>query len=315
MSSSGLAQQSAAAEKLFMEGQQLLEQGKHEQACTKLKASMDLEPAAGTALNLARCNQLRGKIATAWADYKRAETLFRARGDDKREQFARDQAAELEPGLPMLTIRAPAIDGLVVRRNDVEVPPSALDTAVPVDPGKHVIAASAPGHQPWSTELAVGATGGAQEITIPALTPEPEGAEPKAVSTDSAPSATETNALVVTGGVLAGVGAVTAIVGGVLGGMVLGEASEAEEDEALCGPDKLCTPEGLEQIDSAEGKALGANVLIGVGSAVAVGGVVLLIVGLTSEGDAEIGESARLGAELTPVVGPEGASLQVVGTF
>jgi hypothetical protein len=55
-----------AAEALFQEGRQLLEEGHVDEACLRLAESYAQEPASGTLLNLARCHQTQGKIATAW---------------------------------------------------------------------------------------------------------------------------------------------------------------------------------------------------------------------------------------------------------
>src|SRR5258707_4828128 len=58
-----------AAEALFQEGRQLLEAGHVDEACLRLAESYWQEPASWTLLNLARCHQTHGKIATARAQY------------------------------------------------------------------------------------------------------------------------------------------------------------------------------------------------------------------------------------------------------
>jgi tetratricopeptide (TPR) repeat protein len=82
----------AAAEQLFVQGRALMEQGKLDEACRALEASHTLDPAPGTLLNLALCNEKQGKVATAWALYREVENLARREGQAKREATARERA-------------------------------------------------------------------------------------------------------------------------------------------------------------------------------------------------------------------------------
>ena len=94
-----------AAEALFQEGRQLLEAGQIDEACLRLAESYWQEPASGTLLNLARCHQAQGKIATAWAEYAAAARLSRAQGREDRARAAEEQAAALKPRLSRLNLR------------------------------------------------------------------------------------------------------------------------------------------------------------------------------------------------------------------
>ncbi|MBI4699913.1 MAG: hypothetical protein HY744_01895 [Deltaproteobacteria bacterium] len=67
-------------------------------ACERFRASEKLDPAPGTTLNLAECEQRRGQLATAWE-------LFRAVASklppgDPRRPVAERRLAELAPQLP-----------------------------------------------------------------------------------------------------------------------------------------------------------------------------------------------------------------------
>jgi hypothetical protein len=57
----------AAAEALFLDGRRLMDLGKIDEACAKFDASEKPSPALGTLMNLADCEEKRGRIATAWA--------------------------------------------------------------------------------------------------------------------------------------------------------------------------------------------------------------------------------------------------------
>ena len=64
-------------------------------------------------------------------------------------------------------------------------------------------------------------------------------------------------------------------------------------------PDKLCTPAGLEEIDSARTTGIVSTVLLAVGGAAATGGLIMIIVGGPTEGT----EAAWM---VTPWASPEG---------
>jgi hypothetical protein len=166
----------ALAEALFQEGRRLLENGDAATACPKLAESLRLDEATGTLLALAMCHEFEGRLASAWAEY--AEVIVRAQreGRPDREQAARRSVRALEPRLSTLTVEVPdaaaAVDGLRVERDGVALAAPAWSTAVPVDPGPHVVGASAPGRRPWSAALQIGAVADRTAVTVPVLDPE-----------------------------------------------------------------------------------------------------------------------------------------------
>src|SRR3954464_2718599 len=122
----------AAARALFAEARRLAAAGDYADACPKFEASFRLNPGIGTNFNLADCMEHTGRIATAWARFLDVAAATRLAGQPEREQVARDRAAALEPHLAHLTVRvaAPA-PGLVIARDDVDLPPSSWEMAVP----------------------------------------------------------------------------------------------------------------------------------------------------------------------------------------
>jgi hypothetical protein len=173
-----------AAEQLFVEGRALMDQQQFEAACPKLQASLELDPASGTQINLARCYEKLGKLATAWRHYREASDRAVRDGNTARAQVARKLAAELEPRLPRLiiTLRSPAgaqgsqgsqgSQGLIVRRDGMPVPAALFGTAVYVDPGPHEVTATAPGRAPFSATVTV-AEAATSTVEIPELAPAP----------------------------------------------------------------------------------------------------------------------------------------------
>jgi hypothetical protein len=162
----------AVAEGLYRQARELMAAGNYDAACPKLAESQRLDPATGTLLNLAACHEKQGKLATAWLEYSDALVAARRDGRDDRVDFARQRAAELEPKLSRLTIMlAPDADEpeLTLELDGASVGRAVLGAATPVDPGTHVVRASAPGKQPWQQSIEIGAVADQQSITVPKL--------------------------------------------------------------------------------------------------------------------------------------------------
>jgi Tetratricopeptide repeat len=163
----------AAAEALFNQGRSLMSAGKFAEACPKFEASQQLDPGLGTMLNLAECYEKTGRTASAWAEYREAIPLARASGSKARQDLALERAQALEERLSTLTIRAmsgdPSDAQLEVRRDGVALQPAELGSPIPVDPGEHVIEASAPGRELWSSKVQVGGDAAKVTIEIPKL--------------------------------------------------------------------------------------------------------------------------------------------------
>jgi hypothetical protein len=163
----------AAAEALFNQGRDLMTAGKFADACPKFEASQQLDPGLGTMLNLAECYEKTGRTASAWAEYREAIPLARAAGSKARQDLATERAKALEERLSTLTIRAMSGEDdsahLEIRRDGVPVQQAELGSPIPVDPGEHVIEATAPGKQPWSSKIQVGADAAKVSVDIPKL--------------------------------------------------------------------------------------------------------------------------------------------------
>src|SRR5215470_8290283 len=127
--------QSAEAEALFRDGRSLIKAGNLAPGCDKLAASERLESSVGTLLNLGDCREKLGKLASAWAAFRKAEALARRTGGDERRQAEAERRARLlEPRLANLVIQVGhRIDGLIVRRDDELVDDAVWNTALPVD--------------------------------------------------------------------------------------------------------------------------------------------------------------------------------------
>jgi len=254
----------AAAEALFREGRTAANAGDHATACKKFQESNRLDPAPGTVFNIADCEEKLGHLATAWTLFR--EVAQRLKADDERTAIATSRAAGLEPRLPKLSVvLAPgAPPGARVFRDGVELQTGAFDTALPVDPGKHVLAVEAP--QRDRTEVTISLREGeAKRQTLEAGKPVPDTAGGHG-------SARRTVGFVVGAVGLAAVG-----VGAVTGILVLDRKSTVDHN---CNTAKRCNATGAEAADSGRTLApISSVTLIGGGVALAAGAVLVLTAG------------------------------------
>jgi hypothetical protein len=313
----------AAAEQLFLQGRALMEKGDFEQACRALEASHKLDPALGTLLNLALCNEKQGKVASAWALYHEAADLARREGQSRREAAARERAQTLEAELPRLLIQVTTqgqVPGLVIERDGSTVDAALVGTAVYVDPGTHRIVVWAPGYEDWIIEIRA-EKGKQATVQIPVLQPaEQEASGQDAVNDARAPKATGASGTGDDGGAtgkrrtrtIVGLGVGGAGVAAVAVGLGFGWSARSTWDDAfssgLCDRDTLtCSVEGQTQTDKARSRALVSNILVGAGVGLAAAGVVLYV---TAPRRAESG-----GITVVPAAGPGELGVAVQGGF
>jgi tetratricopeptide (TPR) repeat protein len=223
----------AVAEALFVEGRNLMQQDRFEEACKKFEASQRLDPGLGTTLNLAACYEKLGRTASAWAVYREAIPAARAAGSPEREELARERAVALEDRLSTLTVRLlgdmKGVD-IEVRRNGHLLDRDILSTPVPVDPGEQKIVVTAKGYEPYETVIHVDPDGAKVEISIPQLTAKAEGPATGGATTPTDSGTTEqARAAHTTWAIVAtGVGAVGAIAGGVFGALAMSDWDQAK---------------------------------------------------------------------------------------
>jgi hypothetical protein len=242
-SSVALAQQSsgAMAEALFRDGRALMAAGDLGAACPKFAESNRIDPKLGTLMNLALCHEKSGRSASAWAEYTDAATLAQRAGQSEREEVARARAAELEPTLPHVVIDADPKSGAVAL-DDQPIGPAAYRTPIPVDPGPHVLRATATGMTPFEQSFSV-AQAASTTLKVPALEPVPaRGPEaPHASEEASAPAAPTASSMQRTVGfVVGGAGVVLAGLGAYFGARAFSDKNAAENG---CGA-TFCTAAG-----------------------------------------------------------------------
>jgi hypothetical protein len=151
---SDVTRERAGAEVLFEAGRLAMDEGDYDTACQKFQASMELDPAPGTLMNLGNCEEKRGNVASAWERYVAAQRDLP--DSDRRKEFAQAKAAELESKVPRLTLvlGEDAPESTEVRREEV-VLTGSLGVPLPMDPGYYSIQVTAPGHAERSFDVAL----------------------------------------------------------------------------------------------------------------------------------------------------------------
>lgn len=296
------------AEALFQEGRRLFDEGKLDQACSKLAESHRTDPAVNTVGLLAACYEEQGRFTAAARGYIEVERL--AGPGDERAAFARQKLAELRPKIGVITLRAGRSEGGVT----IEVAGQAvaavdMEKEMPVEPGPVVITARAPGRKEWRASIEL-SPGESRIVEIPPLLS--DAAPPQPVAKGASPWRT-------VGYVAGSLGVVGLGLGAGFGIAAIGKTS-ASNGPDLCDEQSRCTPMGGALRDQARSYALVSTVSFGAGLALAGAGLALV---LATGGDPEppkdaSGRSisprgARVG--VAPFVGPGGAGVSMAGSF
>jgi hypothetical protein len=191
---------SALARALFRQGRALMDQGDYAQACPKFEESLRQDAGIGTQFNLAHCWQKAGRTASAWALFLDVAAAARAQGMTDRAEVSRARADALEPSLTRLKIVVPAARGLRVKLDGKDLNEAAWATEIPVDPGPHVVVASARSKRDWSMTVGAPPEPGTVLVRVPELAdsaeaqPVPEQRAPQSSAGTAGPGVAERKA-------------------------------------------------------------------------------------------------------------------------
>jgi hypothetical protein len=286
----------ATAELLYQEAYQLSGKGQYERACKMYEESDRLDPANGTKLELAKCYEATGRLASAWALYRAVADSDAMAGKQARSDEASERAKAIEPKLPRLTINVPEpiarIEGLIVKRNGMPVSRALWGLPVPVDLGDHKLIATAPGHEPWEGDAFVERPDQRLTVNLPPL------------------SRAKPNIPVI---VLGGVGLAGIVIGGACGAAALVKWADVKDmaPQECTDPSGFsgCTPKLAADGAAASRLATTSTVGFAVGGAALAAATVVWIVGAKSK--------PRTGAriEVLPAVSLTGAGAILQGAF
>jgi hypothetical protein len=247
----------AIALAMFNDGKTLAAAGDYASACNKYETADRLTGWLGVELNLADCYERLGRTASAWVVWGKAAAKADATHDD-RAAYAHGRAAALESQLAHLTIVSTASTPSEIRVDDAVLGASDLGTALPIDPGEHVIVAGT-----WSRRVTLSP---AASLTVEIETPVPP-VRAAAVATPR-----RSRWLVWTLG-----GTSAALIGT---SVWLGWSAKRDYDAAVaseCDAKLVCSSQGNDAIHAARTRGDIATVLGGVGLATAAATVVLFV--------------------------------------
>jgi hypothetical protein len=310
----------AMAESLFREGKRLSGEHKYSEACPKFEESFKIDHGLGTLLNLASCHESDGKLASAWAEFSEAVSQAKRQGDADRAQLAEDHMKALEPKLGHVSVSlAPgaSVPGLVIKLDSHEVSQAALGVQIPVDPGKHLLEASAPSKQSYSQTFETPATATVSAVTVPALQDAAIAAPPAvaaaapavSVAPSAAPSAqpaaspsSGAHTGLIVSGIATGAFVAATVVTGILYSGKRSDFNSANKSGDSTRFDKR---------DSAQ--TLGTVNLVCAGGALVSAGFLVYFLATSGSHEAAPTASARLG--LVPLIAPNGAGLLLRGAL
>ena len=296
------------AERLFTEGLKLAHNGDCVHARDKFTESYAADPAPGTLMNWALCEEKLGRSATALELLRLADETLPA-NHPKRAGMVKhiDVLAKRAP-LLRLRVATTLPPGATVTMDGALLEATAFTRGVLGDPGNRILELRAPGREDRRYEVAL-AEGTTLEVTVEPGPPRAEvakqgagasGASPHAAeSATASSSSTSTLGWALAGGGLAVVGA------GVITGLIAKDKWETVERDCDVAQGYCRTDEGV-RASSAGGTLAAvstASFILG-GASLAVGGYLLL-----TKKDAPA--TARLGAS----GGPGAVGLRLAGEF
>ena len=310
----------AAARALGQDGVKLADAGSCSDAIDKLARAEKIFHAPTTLGRLGECQVLTGKIVEGTENLNRvvrealpaaAPAAFAAAQDRARKILAdaKPKIAKLK-----IAIAAPADAQVLVKVDGETVPIANLNTNRPMDPGPHIVEASAPGFKPASAKVKL-AEGGVDSVAL-TLEIDPDapkaplgasGATPAPVPSSPAPEAGRSRAPAYA---VLGIGAVGLGVGTVFGILALGKKSDLD---SACA-NKVCAPAQQDTIDSGKTFGIVSTVGLAVGVAGVGVGAFLLLTSGPSSASARAGKPAhQAGLSVAPVIGTDRVGLS--GTF
>jgi hypothetical protein len=307
----GLAQTQsvhAVAKDQFDRAREAMDRGDYKAALDLLRASHAREPGRGKLLNMALCEEKLGLLGSAARHFE--EVLPQLAGDPERERLAREHAEQLRPKVPYLrvSLAEAAPRGTTVTLDGNLLAPASLGVDVPIDPGRHVVVATATGAVEKRYEITLtGPERQELEVAPQAAAPAPARAEgaapaPTVPPKIEPPSGDGSGSRMRVGGVvLLGVGAAGFVVAGVTGGIWLSKRSDIS---AQCNvATRTCNARGIDLIASTAPLDVASAVGWGVGLTGLAGGVALVVAG------------GKMQAAVAPTALPGGGGLWVTRRF
>jgi hypothetical protein len=170
-----------AARELFAQGVKLEEAHDWGAALERFRAVAAVKKTPAVHFHLGLCLENTGKLVEALDNFQRASDGAATDSTPDGALIAtksKKHLAELSERIPRLTLRAdPPLADLRVSIDGVDVEMTVASKGIPLDPGKHVIAATAEGHLPYETKIELFEKAPPREMIL-ALAVDPDAKKP-----------------------------------------------------------------------------------------------------------------------------------------
>jgi hypothetical protein len=301
----------AAALEHLKEGYALKQAGKCAEAVPHFIESERLAPKPKTLLNLADCEQQLDDLVASQGHALEGRDLARGLGDPTLLGIAEHQLADVDKRLPRLTVRlAPgAPPDTIVSRDGTALGRVSLGAALPANPGKHRVVASAKGRADAGFDVVL-VEGAAQVLDVAPGEPVWEPvvmplAGPEVAGTPVASSWSGRKTVAVT---LAGVGVAGLAVGSVFGLEAISQ-NNASNAGGHCNASG-CDGTGTSLRNQAISDATVSTIAFGAGLAAVAAGVIVWVTAPSAA--PKVGAT---GLTVVPALGAGSAGASVLGAW
>jgi len=156
-----------AAERMFQQGRTALAEENYEVARSHFEQSFKIDPALGTLLNLAVCEEKLGKLQAALAHLQ--DALGKAEAEDRRRPLIAQRLARLELRVPRLVVKPsrPLDAGVSLSLDATPLAAADIGKTLRVDPGRHVLDCAGPRGERCTTVFML--EEGQESVQVPAL--------------------------------------------------------------------------------------------------------------------------------------------------
>ena len=305
------------ADKLFQKAKKLHSEKKYAEACPTYEEVDKTDPAIGSKLNVAKCYEDWGRLATAYDWYVQADKMA-TDAKDERAPKIKEVIEELDVNVPRMTIKIPdgadpdIVDTLTL--DGQPIPESWHNTLQRIDPGPHVIEFVVDGQK--KKKMAPVERGGESELSLDI----PKGVgkkprPPKKKNGEVTPPVVVTRDPGKTRRYLGiGVGSAGVVAVGVASVITLSARSKYKDALAdhCMGSTSGCNATGFKLTHDARSKANVATVVTLVGVAAIAGGVILY---LTAPDAAAANPEKPVALYVSPTIDSTGGGFVVGGSF
>ncbi|MET0592760.1 MAG: tetratricopeptide repeat protein [Polyangiaceae bacterium] len=132
------------ASRLFQDGRAAFAQADYERASSYFEQSYQLDPALGTLLNLAVCEEKLGKLRAALSHLEQARDT--ADAADHRRPLVEERITQLDARIPRLTVRRSDVmdERVAISLDEKQLESSEVGATMRIDPGRHILDCSGP---------------------------------------------------------------------------------------------------------------------------------------------------------------------------